>query len=398
MKYLLVEEVLTQAKSQIDNPDAFDRDAQGLLAARFDGIRNTIYANWAHMIEGLVVFNAVLRQDPVGAYPEMDFDSRERYRERVSEIARHSDQTELEVAQTALRLAERPAPAGAIPRMAARRAHVGYYLIDKGFPLLAGEIAYRPPGVERARIFARHHTDDIYILGILLLTVVLIGAIMVPLVPNYSILGGLTAAFIFLLIPTAQGAVDLVNNAVAALFKATGLAKLDFPKGLSREFTTLVAIPTLLLTEKQVRELVEDLEVRYLANQDANLHFALLTDLPDSVARPRPNDTDPLVELAVGLINNLNARYAGKNGGRILPAASASHLQRAPGRLDGLGAQARQAAGPEQALRGEFDSFPVKAGQHGGVAHREVRDHAGFRHPVARGARRTPWSARWRIR
>ena len=69
---------------------------------------------------------------------------------------------------------------------------------------------------------------------ILLLTVVLIGAIMVPLVPNYSILGGLTSAFLFLLIPTAQGAVDLVNNTVTALLKATALAKLDFPKGLPR--------------------------------------------------------------------------------------------------------------------------------------------------------------------
>ncbi|HEX6770462.1 MAG TPA: glucoamylase family protein [Acidobacteriaceae bacterium] len=362
VKYLLVEEVLTQAKSQIDNPDAFDRDAQGLLAARFDGIRNAIYANWAQMIEGLVVFNAVLRQDPVGAYPEMDFDSRERYRERVSEIARHSDQTELEVAQTALHLAERPAPPGTIPRMAARRAHVGYYLIDKGFPLLAAEIAYRPPLVDRARIFARRHSDDVYILGILLLTVVLIGAIMVPLVPNYSILGGLTAAFIFLLIPTAQGAVDVVNNAVAALFKATGLAKLDFPKGLPREFTTLVAIPTLLLTEKQVRELVEDLEVRYLANQDPNLHFALLSDLPDSVARPRPNDTDPLVELAVGLINNLNARYADKNGGgfyllhrhRIFNARQGVWMgwERKRGKLLDL----------NKFIRGDFDSFPVKIG------------------------------------
>ena len=87
-----------------------------------------------------------------------------------------------------------------------------------------------------------------------MLTVVLIGAIMVPLVPNYSIVGGLTAAFLFLLIPTAQGAVDLVNNMVAALFKAVGLPKLEFPKGLPPELTTLVAIPTLLLNEKQVRD------------------------------------------------------------------------------------------------------------------------------------------------
>lgn len=362
VKFLLVEEVLTQAKAQIDAPESFDLAAQGLLAARFDGIRNTIYANWAHMIEGLVVFNAVLRQDPVGAYPQMDFDSRERYRDRISEIARHSDLSELEVAQAALRLAQRPAPARMVPRMAARRAHVGYYLIDKGFPLLAAEIGYRPRWIDRTRIFARHHADDVYILGILMLTVVLIGAIMVPLVPNYSIVGGLTAAFIFLLIPTAQGAVDLVNNTVAALFKATALPKLEFPKGLPREFATLVAIPTLLLNEKQVRELIEDLEVRYLANQDPNIHFALLSDLPDSVARPRPNDTDPMVELAVSLVNNLNARYAGKNGGgfyllhrhRIFNARQGVWMgwERKRGKLLDL----------NKFIRGDFDSFPVKVG------------------------------------
>jgi cyclic beta-1,2-glucan synthetase len=367
VKFLLVEEVLTQAKTQIEDPAAHDRDAAGLLAARFDGIRNAIYANWAQMIESLVVFNAVLRQDPVSAYPHMDFDSRERYRERVSEIARNSDQSELEIAQTALRLAERPAPPNTVPRLAARRAHVGYYLIDKGFPLLAAEAAYRPPLIDRIRIFAKRHADDVYILGILMLTVVLIGAIMVPLVPNYSILGGLTAAFLFLLIPTAQGAVDLVNNAVAALFKATGLAKLEFPKGLPREFATLVAIPTLLLNEKQVRELIEDLEVRYLANQDANIHFALLSDLPDSVSRPRPNDTDPLVDLAVGLINNLNVRYGSKNGGgkngggfyllhrhRIFNARQGVWMgwERKRGKLLDL----------NKFILGAFDSFPVKVG------------------------------------
>ncbi len=45
----------------------------------------------------------------------------------------------------------------------------------------------------------------------------------------------------------------------------------------------LVAVPSLLLNETQVRELVNDLEVRFLANREPNLHFALLTDLPDSV-------------------------------------------------------------------------------------------------------------------
>ena len=53
------------------------------------------------------------------------------------------------------------------------------------------------------------------------------------------------------------------------------LPKLDFSKGIPDDCATLVAVPSLLLNEKQVRELVNDLEVRFLANRDPHLHFAL---------------------------------------------------------------------------------------------------------------------------
>ena len=57
----------------------------------------------------------------------------------------------------------------------------------------------------------------------------------------------------------------------------------------------MVVVPTLLLNEKQVHRLVDDLEVRYLGNSSRNLHFALLSDMPDSAETP--NEDDPLVEL-----------------------------------------------------------------------------------------------------
>ena len=60
---------------------------------------------------------------------------------------------------------------------------------------------------------------------------VLIGLILAPLVPTYPIFGGLTLAFLLLLLPVTQGAVDLVNNTVTAIFKAYALPKLDFSKG-----------------------------------------------------------------------------------------------------------------------------------------------------------------------
>ena len=49
----------------------------------------------------------------------------------------------------------------------------------------------------------------------------------------------------------------------------------------------MVAIPTLLLNEKQVRELVDDLEVRFLGNHDPQSALrCCLRDLPDSAEKP----------------------------------------------------------------------------------------------------------------
>ena len=65
---------------------------------------------------------------------------------------------------------------------------------------------------------------------------------------------------------------------VGALLPAEILPKLDLSGGIPDDCVTLVAIPTLLLNEKQVRRLVEDLEVRFLGNHDRNIYFALVTD------------------------------------------------------------------------------------------------------------------------
>ena len=111
-----------------------------------------------------------------------------------------------------------------------------------------------------------------------------------------------------------------------------------------------------------MHDLFDDLEVRYLANQDRNIHFGLLTDLPDSITRPRQNDTDPLVDLAVRLTNELNQRYASAGAGsffllhrhRIFNARQGVWMgwERKRGKLLDL----------NKLLKGQFDPFPVKAG------------------------------------
>ncbi|MFP3449346.1 hypothetical protein, partial [Pseudomonas sp. SIMBA_067] len=57
-----------------------------------------------------------------------------------------------------------------------------------------------------------------------------------------------------------------------------------------------------------VEELVEGLEVRFLANRDEHLHFALLTDFMDAPEQTRPDDM-ALLDLASDGIRALNAKY-----------------------------------------------------------------------------------------
>ncbi len=236
-------------------------------------------------------------------------------------------------------------------------------------PNFAQRVGYRPRFIDRMRQTIWENADDFYIGGIQVITVILIGLIVAPLVPTYPIFGGLTLAFILLLLPVTQGAVDLVNNTVTAIFKAYALPKLNFEKGVPQAYTTLVVVPTLLMNEKQVRELFDELEVRYLANQDRNIHFGLLTDLPDSVTRPRTNDTDPLVELAIQLTDELNERYDGAGAGsffllhrhRIFNARQGVWMgwERKRGKLLDL----------NKLLKGQFDPFPVKAGNLNALTH-----------------------------
>jgi hypothetical protein len=65
----------------------------------------------------------------------------------------------------------------------------------------------------------------------------------------------------------------------------------------------MVVVPTMLTSEAYIEELIEGLEIRYLANKEDNLHFGLLTDFMDADAATMPGD-DLLVALAKKELKN----------------------------------------------------------------------------------------------
>lgn len=326
------------------------------------GLRRMDQAEWRPVLEPLIAFDAILREDPAGAFANMEDETRSMYHQRVAEMARHANFSEVATAQAALDLARAAAGMShADARVALRKSHVGYYLLAEGVPQLHHHIGYHPPPVERLRGMMRRWNEEFYILGTFTLSVLLITAIILPLVPHHDY-WEVIGALLFALLPVTQGAVDLINGSITALLKAEPLPKLDFSKGVPEEMTALVIVPTLLMSEKQVTELFEELEARYLANQDPNIHFGLLTDLPDTTTRPSDEDDSPLVHLALRMVDELNAKYATQNGGSFFLLHRHRVFNARQGVWMGWERKRGKLLDLNKLLVHAFDTFPVKAG------------------------------------
>ena len=68
----------------------------------------------------------------------------------------------------------------------------------------------------------------------------------------------------------------------------------------------------MLMNSQNIEELIEALEVRFLANRDENLSFGLLTDFMDADRETLPED-EALVQLARQKIEELNEKYIRPN-------------------------------------------------------------------------------------
>jgi cyclic beta-1,2-glucan synthetase len=252
----------------------------------------------------------ILKSDPLETYGQMDFESRDAYRSAVATLAAQSGCTEVEVAREAIALARQAKRQNDVDgRAKERRTHVGYYLIGPGRDTLKERIGYKTGLWEKFRSFAVGLPDYFYFVSVELAAL----ALMVTVLSLIDARPPALWPVFLLLLAVIECAVMITNGFVTSLLAPNKLPKLDFSKGIPSHCATIVVVPTLLTSETQVRKAVKDLEVRFLGNRDRNLHFALLTDPPDS--KQQIDDKDALAGLCAELVNQLNRTYAGKGQG-----------------------------------------------------------------------------------
>jgi len=328
----------------------------GEWPAIVNSLRQIAETVWKDLFEQVSLVNRVLARDPADAYLRMDFDSRDRYRKVVAELARHSQLRERQVAEEAVRMCEQVRSVSGFSRAALRRMHVGYYLVDGGRDALEKAVGYRAPLRTRVSRAILRYPTPYYLIGIELLTLVIVFGILY----RVGIYAAAYAAVLFMALPATQAAADFMNNLTSFLLSPRVLPKMDFSDGIPDDCVTLVAVPTLFANEAQVHDLALDLEIRFLANCGRNLYFALLTDTLDS---DRPEDQDErLVELGARLIEGLNARYEVDGRSPFLLLHRHRTYNENEGRWMGWERKRGKLLDLNQLLRGGFDAFPVKVG------------------------------------
>jgi cyclic beta-1,2-glucan synthetase len=265
--------------------------------------------DWRDFFESVSLIEPLLGKDPTGAYSKMEFATRDRYRHVVERISKRTRSDELNVARAAVELAEEAAKESAQSENSEPAAsHVGYYLLDAGLQQLETNFAYRPRPTERLRRFFLRHAAAAYLCTLVLLTLLVTSLLVMAIHTVGATWPLLVVTFLLALIPASDLALSVLNWDITHLFEPRLLPRMETREGIPEEACTMVVVPTIFSSDAQVKELLERVEVHFLANQDKNIYFALLGDYPDADSPEAPQDLALLESVETG-IEELNRRY-----------------------------------------------------------------------------------------
>lgn len=253
--------------------------------------------NWETWFDGVSIVEKSLLK--VSSYEEMDFKSRNLYRTAVEELARGSNQTEINIVERVI---------DKVSHAEKTSFDAGQWLIGSGRNQLEKEIGFRPSFLKRLRNFTNNAGLSGY-LGAAAILVFLIEVSVFRFSQSSSIS---TSAMSFLIaaaiLPASEIAFSIVNLTLSRLLDTRMSPGLALRGGVPEKLRTLVAIPCLLTSAEGAEELLNRLEVHFLSSGPGELYFALVTDWLDSNSELTDTDLTVLERARFG-IEDLNRRY-----------------------------------------------------------------------------------------
>ena len=251
--------------------------------------------NFLEMFESINGVEEILKSDPATVYEGMDSKTKELYRGKIKEISKKARISEIYVAKKVLELASEQ-------DVGTKKSHIGYYLIDKGIKNLYEVLQIKTNFMNNAS------KVKLYISTISVLTVII--SIVLAFCINKYIHNN--AVFIItailLLIPVSECIIQIIQYILGKVVKPKLIPKMNFYNGINAENSTMVVIPTIVKSKEKVKELMESLEVFYIANKSENIYFTLLGDCSESQNKIE-NFDDEVIEAGLNAAKALNHKY-----------------------------------------------------------------------------------------
>lgn len=265
-------------------------------------LRETNEINGEALFEDLSLLEHILLKDPDGIYPDMDSDSRSRYRAIIEKFAVKNNIDENSIAETCIVLA-----------MEGRKDlkcshHIGSYLVGQGYPVLKARVLNEP---EPDKLTPQHNFKGTYYFIVLSIIFATFYGVLVYVLRGVSTAAGIygTAALLFASFLLVLGiAIEITNVIFTRLIPVRELQALNFLKGIPERARTFLVMPVIISSKEQALEYLNRLERHFLANRQSNLFFALLVDFADSDVHRHALD-DELESFICSRINELNELY-----------------------------------------------------------------------------------------
>ncbi|MEO6452823.1 MAG: glucoamylase family protein [Ginsengibacter sp.] len=288
--------VMIQSESQKQAAD------QVSISNSISSLRFLSTTDWGEFVEKNSTVEQTLLQDSV--YSKMDFYTRDQYRHAIERIAKRSILSQQEVAALAIDYTKKNAG----DSIYEKKNHVGYYLTGKGVYAIEKAAKMHTGPIMRCRRFANKIPLVVYSGSIIILTAFISWGLISKANTEGFTNWMLLAFGVILFLATSQLATSIINWLTTLFTNPCLLPRMDFSKGIPDEYRTMVVIPTMLTNSAAIADIMEGLEVRFLANRDANLSFALLTDYKDATQETLDED-EPLVQFVKNKIIALNKKY-----------------------------------------------------------------------------------------
>ncbi|MGP9768181.1 GH36-type glycosyl hydrolase domain-containing protein [Halomonas sp. AOP13-D3-9] len=298
--------------------DEMVQNAQQRQGAANVSVRNIITSmrfvssiDWAELFESVSLVDKRLSQQ--SNFDQLDFPTRNQYRSAVEQLARGSQYSELEVVEATLALSHQALASNGDLIQAARLGDPGYFLIGSGRAKLEHQIAFKPSYRQRLRRTLIHHGIRSYIVMMAAVTLCLMLLAGVMLLSLPLAIGEVPLPWLMLLgafgfLPIMEVATLIVNRLIIYSIDAQPLPSLDLSKEVPTQLRTLVAVPTLLTSEEDLREQIERLEVHHLSSGEGALGYALLLDGVDASKAELLHEAALLTAAQVA-VEQLNKRY-----------------------------------------------------------------------------------------